>query len=81
MQLSLFNWLRNTSGLKAVQDNDLVGYLKSLGVYDDVLNGKITCVFCGEKINLDNLQALFPKDDKVAMVCSKIICLDKIYAG
>jgi hypothetical protein len=81
MQLSLFNWLRNTSSLKAVQDADLVEYLQKLGVYEDVITGRVHCVFCGEKIDLDNLQALFPKDDKIVMVCSKIICLDKINAG
>ena len=64
--------------IKAVSDEDLVSYLKSLGVYKIIEKGEARCKFCGTQINLDNLQALFPCKEDVCFVCSNIKCLSKV---
>jgi len=64
--------------IKMVHDEDLVRYLTSLGVYKDIINKKVKCKFCGNTINLENLQALFPCEDKICFVCSNTKCISRI---
>ncbi len=65
--------------IKAVSDQDLASYLKALGVYEQIKEGKVLCKFCGNKISLDNLQALFPCEHRICFVCSNAKCLTQIY--
>ena len=46
--------------IKAVHDDDLEGFLSSLGLLHDVQSGKIRCKFCREKLNLDTIQIVLP---------------------
>lgn len=61
-----------------VQDEDLVRYLNSVGVYQDIIDKKANCRFCGNIITLENLQALFPCEDKICFVCSNVKCVSRI---
>ena len=74
--MALFSGKKNT--LKAVYDSDLVGYLKSLGLYESIIAGKHLCTFCGNKITLDNLEIIVPKDNGVEFVCNNPNCLNQI---
>lgn len=74
--LKIFNKTRTK--VKMVQDDDLVPYLTSLGVYQDILNQKIHCKFCGSVITLENLQALFPCGEIICIVCSNANCMNKL---
>jgi hypothetical protein len=64
--------------IKVVQDEKLIGYLKSIGAYEDIDKGKTHCAFCGKKITTDNLQALYPDGGNIKIVCSKINCIKKL---
>ena len=76
MSNSLFR--KNENGLKAVYEDDLIGYLKSVGLYDDVVGGKHLCVYCGNKITIENLEVIVPKGDKVDIVCNNKNCLNQL---
>lgn len=70
-------WLQREK-LRAVHDNDLEQFLASIGVLDQVVDGYHKCVICDTKITMDNLGAVYPKNDKINFVCDRLSCLAKI---
>jgi hypothetical protein len=64
--------------LKAVHDMDLERYLKSIGIYDKIFLGEIKCKFCGSTISLKTLEAIFPTEGHINVVCHNKRCLDQI---
>lgn len=66
------------SKVKAVHDDDLPLLLESLGILEKVQKGEVNCVYCGNTVNLDNLEAIFLKNKEIKFVCSKPICISKL---
>lgn len=66
------------SKMKAVHDEDLPQLLNSLGILEKVQKGEVNCVYCGDTINLDNLEAIFLKNKEIRFICSKPICISKL---
>lgn len=64
--------------MKAVHDKDLENLLKSLHVYENVINGKYSCIFCGNEITLDNIDSIVPYDESVQFTCDKLECHQKL---
>lgn len=64
--------------VKAVHEKDFDKYLKSLGVYDAIVQGKAKCQFCGEIITLESLQAVVPCDDEICFVCQNPKCINQL---
>ena len=65
--------------IKVVHDNDLNKLLKSLGIYDEVINGHKKCKFCGDIIDLNNLETIFPESGDIKFNCNKSSCLSRLY--
>ena len=63
-----------TDPLHAVYDDDLRKLLGNLGVLDQFDAGLLKCRFCGEVITEKNLNAIFPDNNEVALVCDKPEC-------
>jgi hypothetical protein len=66
--------------MQAVHDDDLIDFLKSLGVYEDILAGKEKCFFCSTVISLDNIQCVFPYDNEIKFCCINDDCCSKFAA-
>lgn len=64
--------------MKAVHDKDLENLLQSLQVYEDVINGMYKCIFCDEKITLDNIDSIIPYENTVQFTCDKLECHEKL---
>lgn len=64
--------------IKMVHEDDLKEYLVSLGVYQDVLDKKVHCNFCGNVITLKNLEVIFPEEGKIYFICSKTQCVSRL---
>jgi hypothetical protein len=60
--------------IKAVHDDDLVVFVKGLGIYLDCINNKLSCDFCEDVITVENLHAIFP--DSGAIKVSKTISVN-----
>lgn len=60
--------------IKAVHDDDLARLLDSLGVLNDVYEGKKKCYFCGQTITLGTIECIFPKNGEVNICCSARNC-------
>lgn len=68
----------NHNSIKAVYDADLEALLTSLGVIEDVCAGKFHCMFCGEPINMDNIDGIIPHHNDIAFSCNAPACRLKL---
>lgn len=64
--------------MKAVHDNDLEKLLKSLGVYEDVVNGKYHCLFCNNVITAENIDSIVPHEQSVQFTCDNPLCHSRL---
>lgn len=62
---------RNT--VKAVYDEQLTGYLRSLGLNPEGELGR--CKFDSTPVTVENLAALFPQSGSLKLVCSNRECI------
>lgn len=69
---------KHKNKLKAVYEDDLIGYLKSVGVYQDILEGKYLCKYCGSKITLENLEIMVPEEREIKFICDNKNCLNQL---
>ncbi len=70
-------WFRREV-VTAVNENDLVDYLSSIGILKEVEAGTSTCSMCGITVNLENIGAVFPKGNKIHITCEKASCISRI---
>lgn len=68
-----FERRRRSLSVKAVHDDQLVGYLRSLGLNPEGVIGR--CKFCRDDVSLDALTALFPQGGDLKVVCNRRDCL------
>lgn len=64
--------------MKVVHDKDLKTLLQSLGVYENVVEGKFKCLFCGEKISFENIDSIVPYEESIQFTCDKLECHTKL---
>lgn len=60
--------------IKAVDDQDLVSLLESLGELENVNQGKQECVYCHSTITLENIEGIIPLDGRVVFSCARSEC-------
>ena len=60
--------------MKVVHDDDLCNLLRSLDVYEDVINGRYKCLFCGNTITIDNIDSIVPYEKTVQFTCDESSC-------
>jgi len=70
-------WL-NKEVITAVHENDLLGYLDTLGVLKEIEAGTCICAKCGDILSLDNIGAVFPEGNRILLSCQRSLCLLKI---
>lgn len=75
--MSLFK-SNKSSRLKAVYEDDLESYLKSLGILESVKRGDLLCRFCGNVISFDNLEVIVPEDGEIKLICSNRNCVNQL---
>jgi len=67
-------WIQREK-VKAVHDDDLEQFLSSIGVLDQIKKGYHHCIVCNTQITIENLGAVYPKDNKINFVCDRPSCL------
>lgn len=71
-------WWIQREKLKAVHEDDLEQFLSSIGVLDQIKNGLHRCIVCNTQITLENLGAVYPKGNKINLVCERLLCLTEM---
>ena len=61
--------------IHAIHDQDIEGYLESLGILKKLRRGRILCKFCRDPVTLETLHSLFPQSGDVKVVCEKPSCV------
>jgi hypothetical protein len=74
--MKFFN--KQSPGLKAVYEDDLAGYLKSIGIYDAVMQGEYRCKYCGNVITMENLEVIIPDASGTQIVCNNKNCINQL---
>ena len=64
--------------LQAVHDDDLQELLRSLDVYDAILEGNYQCIYCKKTITLEKLGAIIPVNNEILFACNNSICIQKM---
>ena len=70
--------MRKRIEVKAVYDDDLEQVLANLGILDELVAGELSCAVCGCQVDLDNLGAIFPNNDKIGVSCDNTRCIQAI---
>jgi hypothetical protein len=82
--LLLYKWWmfgqQKRTNIKAVDNQDFPSFLKKIGAYEMVVEGKAKCLVCGDTLNIDDVEAVVPKDGEVCFVCRKPKC-GIVFAG
>lgn len=68
---------RAKESVSAVHDDMFEGFLRKLDVYDDVINGRKKCKFCGEVVDYDHISSVFAESGDIKFVCEKPECIAK----
>lgn len=66
------------TAVAAVHDDDLDQLLEGLELLEDFRAGRIACAFCGDRVNYENLYALFPDGQDIKSSCDKPACIREL---
>lgn len=50
-------------------------HLQYLGVWDNLIGGKLKCYVCKDKLNKDNFGLAFRDGEKMESTCNKLDCV------
>jgi len=64
--------------LKVVHDNDLEGFLETIGELRDVKEGNRKCKYCRSVITMENLHSVFRQSGDIKYVCDDPTCIEKL---
>lgn len=69
---------RGYQSINAVHENDLEGFLDSVGLLQDFQNGSLKCKFCRDPIDKQNIYSIVKDSDTYKAVCSKAQCVSAL---
>ena len=64
--------------LEAVHSDDLETLLESLGVLDDVQQGRSRCSVCNDSVSIKSISGIYPEKGKVLFLCEKQSCVEAL---
>lgn len=64
--------------LLAVHDDDLANFLRSIGLLEDLVAGRLLCSVCGDVVTLETLAFIYPEHDLIRVACSKPTCASDV---
>lgn len=79
MFMKFFNvFKKRKTYFKFLHDKDAEKYLKSVGIYEHLKNGEVSCLFCGDLVDTNTFAALVPQQTEIKVVCNRLKCIDKV---
>ena len=67
--------MQQTDDLQVVSDHGLNELTRSLGLDAQLDHGELECEFCDDIVTRRSLFAVYPEDQRVAVVCQKAQCV------
>lgn len=69
---------KDTQKINAVFEKDLTKILQDLGIYDDLMAGKLTCAFCRQPITYESIEYIFSDKGKIVISCNLQKCKEQL---
>lgn len=64
----------STAHINAVYSEDMEEFLDSLGILDEIRQGRKACYFCHKNLNIEEIQSVFPFDGDIQLCCNSVKC-------
>jgi len=75
--ITLKDHMKRRVTVTAISEDEVVGLLQRLNLYDIVVSGKATCFICGRVVTLSNIGGLLEVNKRTVLICSKPSCIAK----
>ncbi len=77
MRFNLFGLFKRKkrTTMKVVDESDFVAFLKELGIYEALEGGGARCSVCGTTLAVDDVDAVYPLDGEVKLLCGNPKCI------
>lgn len=69
---------RDRERLQAISDDKLITLLKNIGLYQDLIDGKLKCKFCGGKVTIESISSIFPDSGSIKLACDTPTCIARL---
>ena len=66
---------RSPDVVSAVHEHDLEAFLRSLGILEALLAGRVSCAICGRLLALHDVGCVYPIGDEIRVACDAAECL------
>jgi hypothetical protein len=57
---------------------EIKDHLQYLGIWDNLVAGKLKCYVCKDKLNQDNFGMAFRDGEKLETTCNRLDCVRKV---
>ena len=64
--------------IQAIYHKNVLDFFESLGLSEELANGKIRCSFCNEIITQDNFRAVTRKAGNLLFCCDNKSCIQRL---
>jgi hypothetical protein len=61
----------------AVSNDDLDGFIRSLGLSEKLANGLLSCYRCGVQLSRQNIGCIYPMNREIRLCCNSLECLQQ----
>ncbi len=69
--------LMHPGQINAVHREKLEEFLRAVDLWNDLLEGKLKCAACGDKLSIESIGLIIPAGDNIEICCVKMDCLCK----
>ena len=60
--------------IRAIHDAEVVDFFRSIGLLEELGQGKVSCVICAEPLTIASFRAVARKEQKLIFCCSRTSC-------
>lgn len=68
----------NKVEVNAVFGEDIIPFLKSIEMYDPLLNGEVLCAECASQVTLENFLSVYVDNGEIKVCCDNLRCYNSM---
>ncbi len=61
--------------IRAVHETDLLGFLQSISLLEQIENGEIMCSKCRREVTVENFDSVGMRNGSIVVYCSRVDCM------
>ena len=67
--------VRRRIPVTAISSDDVVGLLRRLDLYNDIISGRAKCFICERRVTLENIGGILEVSGKIVLICDNPGCI------